>query len=79
MKTKKNSIQHSLLLFFLNKVLCDGFETKSRVSLSCSREANYKIPRHLKVRNVGDVDNIIVQCNNSVQSIKVFHFWNCPT
>lgn len=79
MKTKKIAHNTHFYFFFLNKVLCDGFETKSRVSLSCSREANYKIPRHLKVRNVGDVDNIIVQCNNSVQSIKVFHFWNCPT
>lgn len=47
-------------VLFLSKVLCDGFETKSRVRLSCIRQANYKIPRHLKVRNVGDVDNIFV-------------------
>lgn len=46
--------------FFLSKVLCGGFETKSRVCLSCIRQANYKIPRHLKVRNVGDFDNIFV-------------------
>lgn len=43
---------------FLSKVLCDRFKTRSRLSLSSLRQANYKILRHLKVRNVGDVDNI---------------------
>ena len=66
------------LHIFKNKALYDCFETKFRVCLSFSRQANYKIPRHLKVRNVGNVDNIIIQGNNSVKSLKVFHFWNCP-
>lgn len=61
MTNEKNN-QHLMLSFmhfsFLSEVLCKGFKTRSRLCLLCIRQANYKTLRHLKVRNVGDVDNI---------------------